>query len=1043
MTKALKKDLRREIKKSIARFISIMLIVALGVAFYSGVRSTMPAMHSTADAAYDKEDLMDIRVVGTLGLTEDDLETLKAIEGVENIEGSYTTDFLCIVNSKEIVTRVISMAERINGIKIHEGRYPEKYNECVVSQEFLNESGLEIGKTVTLSTGTDDEVSDTLVTNTYLIVGVCSSTYYLNGEVGTSSIGDGTGDGYIVIPRQAFVTDVFTSIYITVEGAKELNCYEDKYDDLVDTVVERIKEIADERCEIRFTEISSKSSDTLAKAKADYEEAQLVVQEEIQNAADQLREQEQLIEQSKQEIQENKELLENAEVNLPIYEQQVADAEKQIAEGEEQIAVIKQALNESKASLDNAVESLKEMQQDPDADPDQVASMTQTVTAMQDAYNYIQQELIVKEQELEQGKKDLVQAKVTLGQLQSAVANKGSLDDAEQEIMDADAMLKDARAEYETFKQDALAELADAEAELQDAERKINEMEAPVWHVLDRNSIETYVSYITDSDSIGAIGTVFPMIFFFVAALVSLTTMARMVEEERTQIGTLKALGYDKKVIVSKYLKYSATASIIGSVIGAAVGEISIPPLIITAYKAVYYNLGDNILHFNVWYAVSAGVVATLCTTLAAYFACYYSMRSVPASLMRPVAPKAGKRTFIEKIPFIWQRLNFGQKSAFRNLFRYKKRFFMTLFGVGGCMALLIVGLGIRDSVSMMTDKQYGEIFNYTSIVSVDSSITRAQRRSMLSKISGVPNVEGYIQANRTMISATSVLSTDVDDEKSAYLIVPADVDQFPQFVTLKERTGDKKSLNLSDEGVIITEKYADLLDVQAGDNIYLKIDDTTVTPKKVKVIGISENYIFNYIYMTPALYQTLYYVEPEINILMMRTNGLLNDANFKTALSRIDGVNSVTTSSDELESINKVINNLYFIIILMVVSAAVLAFVVLYNLNNINITERRRELATFKLLGFYNNELASYVYRENVILTALGIILGIIMGVVLHRFVMVTVETDVYMFGRELEPVSIVIAIVLTIIFTVIVNAITYLSLKKIDMVESLKSVE
>lgn len=1043
MTKSLKKDFRREIKKSMNRFISIMLIVALGVAFYSGVRSTMPAMHMTADAAYDKEDLMDIRVVGTLGLTQSDMDALKNIEGVKDIEGSYTTDFLCIVNSKEIVTRAISMAEKINGIKILEGRYPEKYNECVVSREFLSESGLEVGGTLTLSTGTDTPVSDTLITDKYQIVGVCSSTYFLNGEVGTSNIGDGIGDGYVVIPRQAFVLDVFTSIYITVDGAKELNCYDDEYDELIDTVVDRIEEIAGIQCDIRYEDIRSTSNTSLQKARAEYAEAQLVVQEEIQNAADELAAQEQLIQQSKQEIQDNKELLANAETNLPIYEQQVADAEKQIAEGEEQIAIIRQTLEESKSTLDNAVKSLEELQNDPDADPGQVESMTQTVTTLQSTYSYVQQELIVKEQELEEGKKELVQAKVTLGQLQTAVANKGSLDAAEQEILDADAMLKDAREEYETYKQDALAELADAEAELKEAERKVNEMEVPVWHVLDRKSIEAYVSYITDSDSIGAIGTVFPMIFFFVAALVSLTTMTRMVEEERLQIGTLKALGYGKTAIASKYLLYAATASIIGSIIGVFVGELSIPPLIITAYRAVYYNLGDNIIHLNAWYAISAGLVATLCTTLAAFFGCYYSMRSVPASLMRPVAPKAGKRTFVERIKFIWQRLDFGQKSAVRNLFRYKKRFFMTLFGVGGCMALLIVGLGIRDSVSMMTEKQYGDIFKYTSIVSVDSSITRAERRTMLSKINSVPNVEGCIQANRAMISASAVLSTEIDDEKRAYLVVPTDVDQFPEFVILKERTGEQNSISLTDNGVVITEKYADLLGVQTGDSIYLRIDETTVTPKEVKVIGVAENYIFNYIYMTPNLYQTLYNVEPEINVLFVKNNGLLNDANFKTALSRIDGVNSVITSSDELESINKVVKNLDFIIILMVASAAILAFVVLYNLNNINITERRRELATFRLIGFYNNELASYIFRENIILTVFGIVIGTVMGVVLHQFVMITVETDVYMFGREVEPISIIIAIILTVIFTIIVNIITYFSLKKIDMVESLKSVE
>ena len=1043
MTKSLKKDFRREIKKSISRFISIMLIVALGVAFYSGVRSTMPAMHMTADSAYDKEDLMDIRVVGTLGLTQSDFDALKEIEGVKDIEGSYTTDFLCIVNYKEIVTRTISMAEKINGIKILEGRYPEKYNECVVSSEFLKETGLKVGDSLTLSTGTDTPVSDTLITDTYYISGVCSSTYYLNGEVGTSSIGDGIGDGYIVIPRQAFVGDVYTSIYITVEGAKELNCYGDEYDDLIDNVVEKIEEIAGERCDIRYNEIRATSNTTLQKARADYEEAQLVVQEEIQNAADELAQQEALIAQSKQEIQDNKELLSNAETNLPIYVQQVADAEKQIADGEKQIADTKIALEDAKSSLDNAVKSLEEMQNDPDANPNQVESMTQTVTTMQEAYNYIQQELVVKEQELEQGKKDLVQAKVTLGQLQEAVANKGTLDDAEQDIMDADQMLQDARAEYETYKQDALAELADAEAELKEAERKVSEMETPVWYVLDRNSIEAYVSYITDSDSIGAIGTVFPMIFFLVAALVCLTTMTRMVEEERMQIGTLKALGYGKMAIASKYLLYSATASIIGSVIGVFVGELSIPPLIITAYRAVYYNLGDNIIHLNAWYAITAGLVATLCTTLAAFFACYYSMRSVPASLMRPVAPKAGKRTLIERVKFIWQRLDFGQKSAVRNLFRYKKRFFMTLFGVGGCMALLIVGLGIRDSISVMTEKQYGEIFNYTSIVSVDSSITRAERRNMISRVNAVPNVEGLIQANRTMISAVSTPSADKDDEKRAYLVVPADVDQFSGFIKLQERTGKKNTLNLADNGVIITEKYADLLGVETGDMIYLKIDDTTVTPKEVMVVGITENYIFNYIYMTPTLYKSLYYVEPEINVLFVKNNGLLNDANFKTALSRINGINSVLTSSDELEGINKVVNNLYLIIILMVVSAAVLAFVVLYNLNNINITERRRELATFRLIGFYNSELAAYIFRENIILTVFGIVIGIIMGIVLHRFVMVTVETDVYMFGRELEPLSILIAVILTVIFTVVVNIITYFSLKKIDMVESLKSVE
>ncbi len=1043
MTKSLIKDFQREIKKSISRFISIMLIVALGVAFYSGVRSTMPAMHYTADAVYDKEDLMDIRIVGTLGLTQNDIEALKSVEGIKGIEGSYTTDFLCLANNKEIVTRAISMPTKINDIQLTEGRFPEKYNECVVSKEFLEESGLKLEEAFQLSSGDDTPISDTLVTSKYKIVGVCSSSYYLNGDVGTSNIGDGIGDGYVVIPVEAFKTDIYTSIYLTVSGAKELNCYGEKYEELIDSIVEKIEVIAEKQCDVRYTELRAQSSDALQKARNEYATAQIVVQEQITAAADELAAQEVLIEQSRKDIEENKYLLENAEANLPLYQQKVSEAEATIAESEAQLDTLRKTLEENKGSLDDAVAQLELLKQNPDATPEDIQLATYAVTALQAAYSTAERELISGEEQIKEGKKELLKAQVTLGQLQNAVANKGELLEAEQEILDADAMLKKAQQEYETYKADALAELEDAEDKLTEVERKISEMEEPVWHVLDRQSIEAYMSYITDSDSIGAIGTVFPMIFFLVAALVSLTTMTRMVEEERMQIGTLKALGYNKLSIVAKYLLYAAAASVIGSVIGVIVGEVTIPPLIITAYRAVYYNLGENVLKLNVYYALSAGIVATLCTTLAAFFACFRALDSVPSELMRPVAPKAGKRTFVENFSFIWQRLDFGQKSAVRNLFRYKKRFFMTLFGVGGCMALLLVGLGIRDSVAAITDKQYGEIFNYSGVVSVDANMSRNERRAMLTKVESVPGITSYIQANRAMVSATAEITGDKDDEKRAYLIVPTDVDQFPDFVTLKERTGDKDTLNLLSGGVIITEKYADILDVEVNDDIYLKIDESTVTPKEVKVIGITENYIFNYIYMTPDFYQSLYSVEPEINILMIKSSGLLNDDNLKLVMSGINGVNSVITNADELEDINEVVKNLYFIIILMVVSAAVLAFVVLYNLNNINITERRRELATFKLLGFYNNELAAYVYRENIILTVLGIILGTIMGVILHKFVMITVETDVYMFGRNLNFSSVIIAVILTVVFTVAVNAIMYYNLKKIDMVESLKSVE
>ncbi len=1042
MTKSLFKDFRREIKKSKSRFISIMLIVALGVAFYSGIRSAMPAMYMTADAVYDKENLMDIRVVSTLGLTADDLEKISEIDGVKEVEGSFTTDFLCIVDAKEIVTRAISMPKTINDLNLTDGDFPKVYDECIVSPEFLEESGLKVGDTLTLSTGTSEEVTKTLVTDTYKIVGVCSSSYYLNGEVGTSNVGDGIGDAYIVLPTPAFVSEAYTSIYITVENAKELNCYGKEYERIINNVVEEIEAIAGKQCEIRYTTVKLSANKELDKVRSEVTIADLETTNAIQTAQEKLDAQKELIEKSRQEILTNKELIENAEVYLPQMEAEIQQAEKTLEAARVILETLEDELVDAKADRRQLEAEIEAMRQDPNADPEEIYQKQQSLAEMNEtifALEYVLQGAEVKVQENEF---KVLEAKVRLGQLQEAVANKGQLENAEQEIMTADTLIKQAETEFLQYKTKAERELEKAKDQLADLENYVSNIEMPVWHVLDRNSIETYASYLNESESISAIGAVFPIIFFLVAALVSLTTMTRMVEEERVQIGTLKALGYSKGSIVMKYLMYAAFASILGSVLGSIVGQFTIPPIIITAYRAVYYNLGDNVIKFNILYALLAGEVAVLCTTSAAFFACFKALKSEPASLMRPEAPKAGKRTFLEGFTFIWQRLNFGQKSAFRNLFRYKKRFFMTIFGVAGCMALLLVGLGIRDSVSSMTTKQYDDIFKYDGIVSVDSSITKQERSTLINEIADTQMVTGYMNANRTIISAFSDIETDVKDEKRAYLIVPTVPEDFHKFVNLRERKGGE-SINLLNDGVVITEKYAQLLDVKVNDTIYLKIDDSTVTPKEVKVLGIAENYIFNYVYMTPDLYQALYGTTADINIMMIKTTSKVTADDMKVAFTGIEGINSVITNDDELEGINQVIKNLYFIIILMVVSAAILAFCVLYNLNNINISERRRELATFRLLGFYNKELARYVYRENTILTTLGIILGVFMGIILHRFVMMTVETDTYMFGRELSGTSIVIAIVLTILFTIIVNWIMSAKLKKIDMIESLKSVE
>lgn len=1043
MSKSLNKDFGREIKHSISRFISIMLIVVLGVAFYSGIRSSMPAMQLTADAVYDKENLMDIHVIGTLGLTGGDIEAISEIEGVNTAEGSYSTDFLCLANSSEVVTKVISMPQTVNDIRVKEGIFPEKYNECLVSEEFLEITGFKTGDYVSLITGTTDSVFDTLASETYKIVGVCASSYFLNGDMGTSTVGDGIVDGYIVIPREAFVTDVYTDIYITVDGAQELNCYSDEYKERVESVINGIKEISARRCDIRYSEVRSKSSELLENARNDYYAAEATVNTELADAYQQLLDTEAMLQEKREDFEEEKAILENAETELPLRKQQIAEAEEYLQQQESNLQRLKTTLEENKGKLEQAEAQYNEIANNPNATEQQKNDAKNALLLVQGVYELSEKQVASGEEQIASAKKEIEEAKNTISQIESVLADSSVITDAEKQLTDAEIELQRGKEQYELEKEDAAAELADAAAELSKAESEINNMEVPEWYVLDRETNESFAGFKNDSQSIGAIGTVFPIIFFLVAALVSLTTMTRMVEEQRTQIGTLKALGYSKISIASKYILYAFFASVIGSVAGVFIGELTLPELIITAYKSVYYNLGENVVELNARYGITAAVAATLCTTAAAFAACYKELRSVPAQLMRPQAPKVGKRTLIESVGFIWERLNFGQKAAARNLFRYKKRFFMTLFGVSGCMALLLVGMGIYDSVSAMADNQYGQVFKYDGVVSVDPTLTRPQRRTLLQNISDVSDIEGYLAANRTMIYASGVSEESGSEEKNAYMIIPGNLDSLKDYVSLKEPGGLMSELTLSDDGVIITEKLADLLNISPGDSMYIKLSESDAYPKEVKVTAITENYIFNYIYMTADLYQSIYSTSPDVNMLMIKTADGADISDLSTRILKINGTTSVTMNADELEELNSVIRMLYFIIVIMVLAAGVLAFVVLYNLNNINISERRRELATIKLLGFFDKELAWYVFRENAALTVMGTVLGIALGIVLHRFVMVTVETDMYMFGRELSPWSIIIGALLTLFFSAVVNFVMYFRLKKINMVESLKSVE
>lgn len=1049
MTKPMKKEFSREVKSSFTRFLSILLIVALGTAFFSGIKAAAPAMRKSADKVYDAENFMDICIQGTLGVTDDDIKEIIKIAGVSGAEGAYNGDFLCSAENAELVTSVISLNDIINVAKVTKGRFPEKYYECIADQKFLDESGYNIGDQIVFTTGNDTEINETLATDTFTIVGVGTTAYYLNNERGNASIGDGTVDGFIIVPKQAFTLSCYTKLFLTVDGASELNCFSSKYKNIVGNIQSNIRTIADSRCEIRYEEFKNEAVDLISKAESKFEVKRQEVMEQFNNSYKTLSDAQTELDTAQAEIDAKKQEIIDAQELLNIQENGLEDSKKQIQEAKTTIEDLKIRHETTQAQLDKNVKVIEQMEEElrvgaASMTNEEYAEAAFTVFSYKATAQVYQSQLDTLETSIKAAEQRIAAAEeIVNGSPETIAAARQKLAEGDQEIVKAQATLTDkqnqlntAKEEYELSKDEVVAELNDAQAKLDKYKEKINKTEKPVWYITGREAVSSFASFKTDSDGISAIGFMFPIIFFLVAALVSLTTMTRMVEEQRTQIGTFKALGYSKLEITKKYFLYALLATLSGSVIGVVLGEALIPRLIVETYKIVYVNLNKTVVTPDFLYAVIAVAIAVVCTTGAALIASRKYLKETPASLMRPETPKIGKKIFLEKIDGFWLRLNFSQKAALRNLVRYKKRLFMTVFGVAGCMALMLVGFGIRDSVSSMTGNQFDKIWNYDGTITVNEALTRTDRRHLLSEVQKTPGVKDYLQVYRTLNYVNAG-----DKENDAYVIVPQNVDFLADYITLESRTGGH-SYSLTDNTVIITEKLADLLDVKIGDKITLKTEKEGEPTVELPISGIVENYIYHYVYMSPATYKSLYGESPVLNTLLLRSNESSN-AEFSKSILKINGVTSITMNSDSQKQLDSTMDKLMLIVALMIVSAGLLAFVVLYNLNNINITERKRELATLKVLGFFDDEIEKYVYRENIILTVIGSIIGIALGVVLHMFVMRSVETDTMMFGRHIGWLSFVLSILLTGVFSAFVNFLMNFKLKAIDMVESLKSVE
>ena len=1065
---ALHKDIYRTITGTLPRFLSIFFIVVLGVAFYAGIRVTQKDMHITADHQFDDSRLMDVKVMGTLGISKDNLTSFRELSKVQDVEGSYSTDVISRKqgSDEEHAVKVMAKTEKLNQITIAEGRLPKKQGECLVDEWYASQHGLKTGDTLVLSSGTEDDLKDTLNDITYKITGIGRSAEYLSRSRGSTTIGTGTLAGFMVVEKSEFSSDIYTEVYLTAKGAKEERAYSDDYKNNVKELEDEIKDISKSENEKRLKEIQKEAEDKISKKEKKLKKEQKKAYKKLDQAEKKLKDSRQKIKDSKAKLKQSKKELTNGEQQIKSAKAQYQSGITQIESARKQLKTQNQTLETKSKELKTQEAKIKTQEQKLKEREQQIQGALQAGMISQEEakvsmeqINAAKAQISTAKNKIKTGKKQISQARVKISKAEKTLDQKSSqlktakqtiasneaklvsarkqITSGEAEIKKAEKKLTSGEKKLKKSRKKADKKFKEATQKIKDARQDIKDIKRGKWYVLNREKTQFYVEYGQEADRIAALGKVVPVIFFLVAALVSLTAMTRMVEEQRTQIGMMKALGYSGVNIVMKYVVYALAATVSGSILGAVLGEKLLPWIIINAYKMMYTGLGDVYTPLELEYSVMAAGLAVGVVVLAVLSVCYKELREKPAQLMRPVAPKEGKRILLERITFLWKRLSFIWKATMRNLFRYKKRFFMTIFGIGGCMALLLLGFGIKDSISAISTNQYGEIITYDFAITYKDGISNTKKQELIDHAQKQKEMTNLME-----VSESAVTIRANGEKQDATMILPMSQRDFKGYISLQDRKS-KTKYDLDDQGIILTEKAASLLGVKKGDTIRIKRSgDNEVT---AKISEITENYLQHKVYMTPELYEKLYHkkaettgiycIEKNISKKKMQESG-------KAMLSR-EEASALHFSADDAKTMSDMVNNLNIVVVVLIVSAGLLAFVVLYNLNNINISERRMELATIKVLGFYDGEVGAYVYRENVLLTILGTIAGIILGILLHKYVIFTTEVDLIMFGRQIYLPSYVYSILLTIAFSILVNFFMYFQLKKIDMVESLKSTE
>ena len=1006
MGSSMGKTTLREIRQSLGRYFAIMAIVALGVGLFSGLKVTRDVMVSSAQLYFDQTSFYDVELISTVGFETDAARQLSRREGVLDAQGSVSTDALLVDESgNENALQVMQLLDEQNQPVLVSGRLPQSAQECVVDALAFGEDS--IGATLTLSDNNDDDTDEMFAQKTFRIVGRVNSPVYANYERGTTSLGNGTIDGFMLVLRDAFDCDYDTEIYVKLNtfGAQ---IYTDGYDNQIDEAEEWLEDFAQEQADERYSRLKSEAERDLFEGRE-----QLTAQTQS----------------GELELIASKDQLDSAKVEIDSGYAQLESGRTELQSGRAQLESQRQSLQSQKTEL------LLQKQQVLSGLNEVAAAKAQTAgTAYYSQSVAQEQELQASLSQIESGLAEIESGLAQIEQQSQELAlQEQQLQASQTELEAAQREYRDGLAQYEQGMQELSQSTSDAQDELDDAQDEIDDLEEPDVYVLTRDENIGYASFDNDSSIVDAIANVFPIFFFLVAALVCMTTMNRMVEEQRTQIGVLKALGYSEGAIMGKYLFYSGSAAGIGCLIGFFGGSLLFPFVIWRTY-AIMYTMGDIVFVFDYSLGLISLLASMLCSMGSTYFTCRYELLSVPAELMRPKAPKSGKRILLERIPILWNRFSFLVKVSIRNVLRYKKRFFMMVVGIGGCTALLVTGFGVKDSIANIAGQQFTSVQTYGMSVLLKEGYTTGEW----------DEVEEYLQDESLGYTRAgeSAMDAQLPDggTKSLTVIVPEDASRFEDYWDL--HTEDGESIPFPEEGqAVVNAEFARRNGYELGDTISLSDEDGNEL--SLRIVGLSENYIYNYLYLSADSWESQNREAPDYRSIYLKTDGVADEHVLLARLMNFDAVSSVTVNADTLDRFDNMMSSMNYIVLVIIVCAGALAFIVLYNLTNINITERIREIATIKVLGFYPMEVASYVFRENFFLTAIGGGVGLLLGKLLHWFVMEQINIDMVCFQAVVQPVSYLYSFALTFLFACIVNAAMFGKLDDINMAESLKSIE